>query len=259
MRACRAWVAPFVVAAVLAWSPRPAQSGDSPWSYLLPIDHGIRVDRGGKGHFLASRYHGVHNGLDILAPIGTPVLAACSGYARGGSRGSFGHSVHLVCKLPSELTGGESLYASIFHAHLQRKDIPHGKWVKVEAGDPLGAVGKTGNAIGPSIMPHVHVELIVHPSETAARAERHSGRDQSNTEAADHFFQRLDAVCLEPHSFGSDSDVRRARRFDPFVVLSCAKADKPAFTIPAEPLDDAAQRWSVHYHADDFDLDAERR
>jgi murein DD-endopeptidase MepM/ murein hydrolase activator NlpD len=258
MRACRAWVAPVVAAAVLVWSPRAARSGGASWSYLLPVDHGIRVDGGGKGHFLASRHHGKHNGLDILAPIGTPVRASCSGSARGGSWGSFGHWVQLVCKLPTSLTQGEVLYASLFHAHLQRMDVPHGDWVQVQAGQRLGTVGKTGNARAGSIMPHVHLEVIVHASEEAARAERHSGRDQSDTEAADHFFRHLAETCLGPRAFTSDGDMRRTRRFDPFVVLACADADKPAFTLPAPPLRGAAQRWSATYHADAFDPDGER-
>jgi murein DD-endopeptidase MepM/ murein hydrolase activator NlpD len=257
MRALRA-AALFVVAfAGSSSAPPNADAGDPGWHYVLPVDHGIRVDRGGKGHFLAPRRHGRHNGLDLLAPIGTPVHAVCGGQATAGRRGSFGIYVHLVCKLPSTLTGGEPLYASIFHAHLQKKTIAHGEWVSVKPGQLLGAVGKTGNAIGPTIMPHLHFEFAVHPTLEAAQKERHSGRNQSNNNAADRFFDKLSNACLEPDAFRSDYDVRRARRADPFMVLTCLSVDKPTFTAPKEPLDDAATRWSTHYEAS-FDVDQGR-
>jgi murein DD-endopeptidase MepM/ murein hydrolase activator NlpD len=124
--------------------------------HVLAVDHGIRSDRGGKGHFLAPRAHGKHNGIDYLAPVGTPVLAACSGKAKSDERGGYGRVVQLVCELPDVVDGPEGLHASFFYAHLDKAVVPK-RWTQVKLGDKLGTVGKTGNAAGPKIMPHLHL------------------------------------------------------------------------------------------------------
>jgi len=147
------------------------------------------------------------------------------------------------------------MFASIFYAHLRKTSVSTTRWQPVRAGQPIGTVGKTGNAIGASIMPHVHLELIVHATERAAKAERHSGRNQSNSGAADRFVKQLRKGCLRPHAFHSPVPVRRARRADPFVALTCMAVSKPRFSVPAAPLHGAAKKWSAHYAAAGFDVD----
>jgi murein DD-endopeptidase MepM/ murein hydrolase activator NlpD len=235
--------------------PEPPRAG---WAHPLGADHGIRADRAGLGHFGAKRYHGKHNGLDLLAPIGTAVRAVCEGKARGGKRSSFGNYVHLVCELPSELAGEDPIFASVFYAHLQIKKVPHEHWVKVQAGDEIGAVGKTGNAKSATVMPHLHLEVILHDDRSSALSERHSGRNQSNTAAADRFMKRLQSGCFEKTGLESKGPWRRARRADPFAVLACASEDKPALTEPPPPLEESWRKWSSQYHADTFDVDASR-
>jgi len=254
MRALRASLICGALALSLA-ATDVANGRDAQWRYLMPVDHGIRADRGGKGHFLAPRNHGKHNGIDLLAPVGTPVLAACHGKARSGTRGGFGHYVHLVCRLETELTGGRETYASLFHAHLQHKAVPHDRWTTVTAGRQLGTVGKSGNAIGPSIMPHVHLELIVHDSEAAAMKERHSGRNQSDNAASLALRATIAEHCTQPLAFNSRHAVHRARRFDPYMVLTCLQVKKPTFSTPKAPLTKWARRWSTHYVANGFDVD----
>ena len=234
-------------------TPRTPTMRSAGWNYPLPIDHGIRADRGGHGYFMAPRRHGYHNGIDLLAPVGTPIVASCDGKARSGTRGAFGHWVQLVCRVPS---GKRSYHVSLFHAHVQKKHVPKG-WVDVKRGSPLATVGKTGNAIGPRIMPHLHLELIVHAREQDALAERHSGRNQSNTGAADAFYTELLASCSRSQSVDPAIAVRRARRMDPFAVLSCLAPTKPAYARPKrEPLRSASRSWSDHYHGkSDSDLD----
>jgi murein DD-endopeptidase MepM/ murein hydrolase activator NlpD len=248
--------APELKKVVVAETPKFAPR-DPAFAYVLGVDMGVRSDDGGKGFFLAPRAHGKHNGIDFLAPVGTPVLAACDGKARSDKRGGYGHVVQLVCKLPNHLGGDEGLHASFFYAHLD-KTVPPKGWTQVRAGQKLGTVGKTGNAAGAKIKPHLHLELIIRGSGEEALAETHSGADKRAAAAADRFLELLAEECLEPAKFSAvHGEIRRERRADPFVVLMCAAKPKPDLTQPSDSVLKAAQtRWSEHYVAGGFDVDA---
>lgn len=85
----------------------------------------------------------MHNGVDLAAPWGTPVVAAQSGKVRFASwRGGYG----LLVVLDHE-GGGETRYA-----HLSRIAVQAGQ--RVADGQTVGFVGATGNATGP----HLHFE-----------------------------------------------------------------------------------------------------
>lgn len=265
--AVRPSIRPFDVGASLAGAeptPVPPELAagapvklEESWSYVLPIDHGVRADRAGDGYFRAPRTHGEHNGIDLLAPEGTPVLSPCEGRATSGQSLSFGIWVHVVCALPSEIRRKEPLFASWFFAHLSKTNQPERSFGEVGAGESIGAVGKTGNARGSLVQPHLHLELILHSSEEAAMAERHFGRDQSNVRAADAFFDSVSEECLKPNGLKPRSGkLRRARRVDPFLVLTCLGSNKPSYQRPPGPLDEASRRWSALYAAESFDVDA---
>lgn len=234
------------------WAPT-----DRAFHYPLPEDFGIRADSGGDGHFLAPRSHGKHNGIDFLAAVGTPVFAACDGKAKSDVRGGYGNVVQLVCKLPKELGGDEGLHASFFYAHLSRQDVPKKKWTQVKAGTTLGAVGKTGNAKGPRVTSHLHLEVIIRGSEKEALEERHAGVVPKANAAADRFFEILADTCLEPAKLeAKDHKLRRERRADPYVLLMCASKPKPDLTRPEDRHLAVAQvKWSSHYQARGFDVD----
>jgi murein DD-endopeptidase MepM/ murein hydrolase activator NlpD len=239
---------------------KPPPDLHRPWAYVMPVDHGVRSDDGGKGGFLAPRFHGRHNGLDMLAPLGTPVLSPCDGEARSGTSGSFGRWVQVVCPVPEELSAGNSLHASIFYSHLSKVSAKKLEFERVRRGVSVGAVGKSGNASGSDIAPHLHLEIIVHDDAEAARNETHSGRNQGDSPGAGKFADELRKKCLEPNGFASKSaDLTRARRLDPFVVLTCLAPEKPALSAPRAPLDAVSERWSSHYAAKSFDVDVGRR
>ena len=85
-----------------------------------------------------------HEGIDIFAPRGTPVIAATGGRIRyTGERGLGGKQVWLR----TDFLGGNSLY----YAHLDSIADVSGR---VEEGDTLGFIGNTGNAI--TTPPHLH-------------------------------------------------------------------------------------------------------
>ncbi len=229
---------------------------DEQWGHPLPVDHGVRGDDAGQGHFRAPRYHGEHNGLDLLAPLGTPALAVCAGHARGGASPSFGKWVQLVCAAPELGQGEPRGFVSSFYSHLARVDVPNGEWQPVQRGTVVGAVGKTGNASGADVRPHLHFETIAHVSEERARAEAHSGRDQSTTEAATRIVAAMEVGCLAPRQLAPKlADAHRGRRLDPFLLLRCAGAAKPPLTLPGENISDAVVRWKLLYESAEPDLD----
>lgn len=228
-----------------------------PWAYVLESDHGVRSDSGGRGGFLAPRTHGRHNGLDLLAPIGSKTLAPCDGKARAGKSRSFGNWVQVVCAVPKEV--GEGLWVSLFYSHLDTTLLRGREWHAVRRGKVVGTVGKSGNASGSSIAPHLHFEVVLHDSEDDASAENHSGRNQRNTTATDAFLEKMAQDCLGPNGFARKSGpVRRARRVDPFLVLSCLSDAKPDFAPASGTLAKSGEAWHEHYVAETFDVDRGR-
>lgn len=86
-----------------------------------------------------------HAGIDLGAPMGATVIAAHSGQVVAAQwQGGYGLAIALRHKDGTE----ETLYA-----HLSEIFVQPGQWV--EQGQPIGAVGSTGNSTGP----HLHFEL----------------------------------------------------------------------------------------------------
>lgn len=104
--------------------------------YLRPIVGGKRTQG----------YHG-YNGVDLAAPIGTPILAAADGeviIARaGGWNGGYGN--YIVIR---HANGTQTLYA-----HNSRNNVSVGDSIK--QGNVIGLIGTSGKSTGP----HVHFEI----------------------------------------------------------------------------------------------------
>lgn len=114
--------------------PDEAASRNFQW----PVAGAVSSGFGGRG----LRHH---NGIDILAPQGTPVRAAETGvvaYAGDGMRG-FGNAVVL-----DHGGGATTLYGHLSEIHVRSGET-------VAAGSVIGAVGRTGNAT----TSHLHFEL----------------------------------------------------------------------------------------------------
>lgn len=90
-----------------------------------------------------------HAGIDLFAPIGTPVLAPASGWVDIATGTVGGHQFRLT----------DSSGTMWFGSHMSE----FGKSGQVSAGDVIGYVGDSGNARGSN--PHLHFE--VHPSGQA--------------------------------------------------------------------------------------------
>ncbi len=85
-----------------------------------------------------------HDGVDIFAPRGTPVLAAADGVGRDVRVSAAGGKVIWL-----EAADGDVAY---YYAHLDAQLVATG--ARVRAGDVIGRVGNTGNARRAS--PHLH-------------------------------------------------------------------------------------------------------
>ncbi|MGY1651206.1 M23 family metallopeptidase [Geodermatophilus sp. SYSU D01119] len=93
------------------------------------------------------RWGALHGGVDIAAPIGTPIYAATSGtVARTGPATGFGLAVYI--------RGDDG--AVTVYGHLNAEYVRPGE--RVSAGELIAEVGNRGQSTGP----HLHFE--VHPS-----------------------------------------------------------------------------------------------
>jgi len=88
----------------------------------------------------------LHEGVDIAAPSGAPVLAAADGVVTAaGTSESYGRYV--------EVTHAEGL--KTFYAHLGAIGAGVAAGLAVKAGAPIGAIGSSGTSTGP----HLHLEI----------------------------------------------------------------------------------------------------
>jgi peptidoglycan LD-endopeptidase LytH len=105
--------------------------------------------------FAAPRPGGrIHGAVDILAPRGTPVVAADAG---------------RVLRLHRNAKGGLTIYATdegerfvYYYAHLDRYRGGIGKGTRLARGQVIGYVGTTGNADRRE--PHLHFQVMARPS-----------------------------------------------------------------------------------------------
>jgi len=102
-----------------------------------------------KPSFNQARTGHVHHALDILAPRGTPVIAAVDGTIRKlFISGAGGITIY-------EFDGSAALV--YYYAHLDRYADGVREGMRVRQGDVIGYVGTTGNA--PASTPHLHFAI----------------------------------------------------------------------------------------------------
>jgi murein DD-endopeptidase MepM/ murein hydrolase activator NlpD len=97
----------------------------------------------------------VHRALDILAPRGTPVVAADDG---------------RILRVRPNALGGNTVYATdplgrvvYYYAHLDAYQPGLVEGATIARGDVLGTVGTTGNA--PKNTPHLHFQVMRMPAD----------------------------------------------------------------------------------------------
>ena len=117
---------------------------------IIPVQ-GVDASRV-RDSYTAARGGRTHDAVDIMAPRGTPVIAADSG---------------TILKLRQNEAGGITIYqldASerfvYYYAHLDRYQDGLIEGLTIRQGDVLGFVGTTGNA--PKDLPHLHFQVMLY-------------------------------------------------------------------------------------------------
>ena len=132
---------------ILRIQPELLVSGDYTLSISIGPSLSFPVSQGRIGSFWGADRDGgqrSHEGIDIFAPRGTPVLAAADGIVNRVEQNNLGGNV--IFMRPS----GKSM--SLYYAHLDKQLAEPGQMV--QKGDTIGLVGNTGNARTTS--PHLH-------------------------------------------------------------------------------------------------------
>jgi murein DD-endopeptidase MepM/ murein hydrolase activator NlpD len=106
--------------------------------FLLTSNFGVRSDP-------LTHLPSMHEGIDFVAPVGTPVLATAAGQVvQARFNGAYGNMVDVA-----HAEGFVTRYA-----HLQTILVQPGQ--RLRAGDRLGLLGNTGRSTGP----HLHYEVL---------------------------------------------------------------------------------------------------
>ncbi len=121
--------------------------------FLCPIEYKsdviIRSDNRGDGFFAANRKgKRVHQGIDLFARVGTPVLASRSGQVILATQNN-GMGNYVIIRHPDNIV--------TIYGHLSEICVNKNEFIR--QGRIVGRVGKTGNANYRDIQPHLHFEV----------------------------------------------------------------------------------------------------
>ncbi|GAA3760052.1 hypothetical protein GCM10022240_10760 [Microbacterium kribbense] len=95
---------------------------------------------------------GEHQGVDLLAPGGTPIFAATSGTVNVSSESYYGYGVAITI---DTVIGGTKVTTVYAHMRYGSRQVAHGQHVDV--GQLIGLVGSTGR----STANHLHFEVML--------------------------------------------------------------------------------------------------
>ena len=90
------------------------------------------------------RWGTMHWGIDLAAPLGTPIVAAADGVVlRAGPASGYGNAVYI-----QDADGNVEIYGHMRYMYVEAGDV-------VSAGDTIAKVGSEGQSTGP----HLHFEI----------------------------------------------------------------------------------------------------
>jgi len=120
-------------------------TGKTDWGMLMPAEGRLSSKFGNRVDPVTKKLNSFHSGIDIAAPLGTPVYAAESGTVFETSYKPSSYGNLIILKHASDM--------ATYYGHLSKIDTTQGKEVK--KGDLIGKVGSTGKSTGP----HLHFEV----------------------------------------------------------------------------------------------------
>ena len=132
-----------------------------PFKYVLPIAPvAVSSPVGYRANPMGGAEEYLHKGVDLVAPVGTPIRAVLAGIVTehwlvpGWHWGKeyFGHPIYGAMVIIEHDNGLFSI-----SGHLSATSVREGQ--KVIAGQEIGKLGNTGISTGP----HLHFELVVSP------------------------------------------------------------------------------------------------
>ncbi|MGY2129740.1 M23 family metallopeptidase [Blastococcus sp. SYSU DS0617] len=126
----------------------PGDSGGSSGAYVKPTS-------GRVSSCFGARWGTFHGGVDIAAPIGTPVYSAHSGVVqRAGTATGFGYAVYIL---------GDDGYVTVY-GHVNEYFVRAGE--RVRAGEVIAEVGNRGQSTGPHLHFEAHPGGVLHGGQT---------------------------------------------------------------------------------------------
>jgi murein DD-endopeptidase MepM/ murein hydrolase activator NlpD len=154
------WLAPAPVAGQDGAAPSPAevqaalrapppQPVVAPSGLAIPVA-GVRPEQLGDTYTQARAGGRPHDAIDIMAPRGTPVIAAAEGTVEKLFFSHGGGGITVYVRSPDRAW-------SYYYAHLDRYAPGLAEGQQVRRGDPIGFVGSTGNASPDG--PHLHFAI----------------------------------------------------------------------------------------------------
>ncbi len=115
----------------------------------------------------------LHAGTDVLGDVGEVLFAPIDGVIDSGEVGGLGKFIDLNFEI-AVLSPPALCNVHFRFSHLSDIDVSSGP---VAAGQEIGKIGRTGNAIGADIPTHVHVEFWSVPQTVRGQNRKESTRD----------------------------------------------------------------------------------
>lgn len=144
MRTKRSWLLGAVGLIAVAFTLAPAAAARSPVFFITPARGSLSSGLGWRTDPFKRAVWQHHWGIDIAAPVGTPVYASAAGTVQfAGWYAGYGRLVYI-----DHGSGWTTLYG-----HLKRMGVEPGDAVK--QGEIIGTVGTNGRSTGP----HLHFEI----------------------------------------------------------------------------------------------------
>ncbi len=122
-----------------------SDTGRTDWNMIMPASGRISSRFGKRIDPVSKRRNSFHKGIDIAAPLGTPVYAAESGSVIDAEFKKNGYGNLIVIKHGNDM--------ATYYGHLSKILVSGG--IKVSKGQLIGNVGSTGKSTGP----HLHFEI----------------------------------------------------------------------------------------------------